>query len=212
MNQEQARIDAAEQAIKLIPFDAIVGVGTGSTVKCFIEALAQIKNKIQTTVASSKATAVLLKQAGLPVTDFNTAPLIDIYVDSADEVNAHKQMIKGGGAALTGEKILAFAAKQFVCIVDKSKCVDVLGGFPLPIEVIPMARSAIARELVKLKGRPVYREGVVTDYGNVLIDVHDLEILDPPALEKALNQIPGIVTNGLFALKPADTVIIGRAS
>jgi ribose 5-phosphate isomerase A len=189
----------------------IVGVGTGSTVKYFIEALASIKGKLKACVSSSEASTQMLKTLHIPVLDLNSVGEIDIYIDGADEVTSHKQMIKGGGAALTREKILAAASKQFICIADDKKLVDVLGKFPLPIEVIPMARSYVARELVKLGGNPIYREGVVTDNGNVILDVHNLNIMEPVKLETEINQIAGVVCNGIFARRPADKVIIGSS-
>jgi len=209
MTQDQQKQQAAEAALEYIQQDAIVGVGTGSTVNYFIDALAKVKGKIECAVSSSKASTERLKALHIPVYDLNSMLHLDVYVDGADEITKNLHSIKGGGAALTGEKILVEAAKQFICIADSSKFVDVLGSFPLPIEVIPMARSAVARQLVKMGGDPIYREGLVTDYGNVILDVHNLEILEPAKLEAELNQIPGIVTNGLFARKPADTLLLG---
>ena len=187
----------------------MVGVGTGSTVNFFIDALAGIKNQIEGAVSSSEASTARLKAHGIRVLDLNEVSDIPVYVDGADESNQHLQLIKGGGGALTREKIIAHMADKFVCVVDQSKLVEVLGNFPLPIEVIPMARSMIARELVKRGGQPVYREGFVTDNGNQILDVHNLEIMEPAKLEDELNNIPGIVTVGLFALRPADVLIIG---
>lgn len=210
MTQDQQKRMAAEKAIEYIPTGCILGVGTGSTVNYFIEALARIKGKVEAAVSSSKATTERLKALGIEVCDLNHAKNLDLYIDGADEVTPHKTMIKGGGAALTGEKILAACAQAFICMVDESKVVDVLGKFPLPVEVIPMARSFVARELVKLGGYPEYRMGTVTDYGNVILDVHGLQILDPYALEKTLNQIPGVVTHGIFAQQAATQVIVGR--
>lgn len=207
--KEQQKKLAAEAAIAFIKDDAIVGVGTGSTVKYFIEALAKIKGKIQCAVSSSNASTALLKSLHIPVFDLNSLSQIDVYVDGTDEITKNLDCIKGGGGALTGEKILAEAAKQFICIADEKKLVGVLGTFPLPIEVIPMARSAVARRLVKMGGDPIYRENVITDYGNVILDVHNLEILEPAKLEAELNQIPGIVTNGLFAHRKADILLLG---
>lgn len=209
MTQDQQKQQAAEAAIEFIQQDAIVGVGTGSTVNYFIEALAKIKGKIECAVSSSQASTERLKALHIPVYDFNSVGHLDVYVDGADEITQNLHCIKGGGAALTGEKILVESAKQFICIADASKLVPVLGDFPLPIEVIPMARSAVARQLVKMGGDPIYREAVVTDYGNVILDVHNLEILEPAKLEESLNQIPGIVTNGLFARKPANVLLLG---
>lgn len=201
---------AGEKAIDYIPADCILGVGTGSTVHFFIEALKSIKGKITTVVSSSKETTQRLRECGFYVEDLNSVSKVDVYVDGADEVTPHKQMIKGGGAALTGEKIIAACAQKFICIADDSKQVDTLGKFPLPIEVIPMARSFVARELVNRFGaHPEYRIGTTTDYGNIILDVHGLQILNPTELEQALNQIPGVVTNGLFAQRGADLVLIG---
>lgn len=187
----------------------VVGVGTGSTANYFIEYLGEFKHDIQATVASSEETAKRLKALGIPVIDLNSASEISVYVDGADEANEYLQLIKGGGGALTREKIIAAVAKEFVCIADGSKLVDVLGRFPLPVEVIPMARSHVGREIVKLGGDPVYREGFVTDNGNIIIDIHNMSIVDPRKLEQQLNQITGVVTNGLFAVRPADKLILG---
>lgn len=209
MNINELKKIAAEEAIKYIPENAIIGVGTGSTVNYFIDALPPIKHKIAGAVASSKATAAKLKAIQIPVVDLNSTNELQIYIDGADEINDSLQMIKGGGSALTGEKIITAVAKKFICIADASKQVKILGKFPLPIEVIPMARSFVAREMVKLGGSPVYREGVVTDYGNVILDVWNLEILEPTKLEQRINNITGVVTNGLFAIKPADTLLLG---
>jgi len=189
--------------------DSIVGVGTGSTANYFIDALAKIKHTFDGTVASSLASEERLKSHGIPVFELNTIKEMRFYVDGADETNGKFELIKGGGGALTREKIVSSVADQFVCIVDESKIVDVLGTYPLPIEVIPMARSAVARQLVKLGGRPVYREGFVTDNGNIILDISDMQIKDAPGLEKQINQITGVVTNGLFALKPADLLFVG---
>ncbi|WP_071871033.1 ribose-5-phosphate isomerase RpiA [Atopomonas hussainii] len=213
MNQEQMKQAVGQAAVELIrpqlDSDSIVGVGTGSTANCFIDALAQIKTEFDGAVASSEATAARLKSHGIPVYDLNTVSNLDVYVDGADESNHHLHLIKGGGAALTREKIVAAVAKTFVCIADQSKLVDVLGAFPLPVEVIPMARSHVARELVKLGGDPVYREGCVTDNGNIILDVHNLSIVDPVQLERDINAIVGVVTNGLFAARPADVLLLG---
>ena len=185
-------------------------MGSGSTVNCFIEALGSMKDEIKGAVAASKNSEELLKKHGIEVFSANDVTSLDIYVDGADEINPQKMMIKGGGAALTREKIVAALAKNFICIVDSSKQVDVLGStFPLPIEVIPMARSQVARKLVALGGAPEYREGVVTDNGNIILDVHNFEILNPVEMEKELNNIAGVVTNGIFALRPANPVIVG---
>lgn len=201
---------AAQAALQFVKPDMIVGVGSGSTVNCFIEALGTLKDQIKGAVAASKNSEALLRQQGIEVFSTNDVAGLDIYVDGADEINPQKMMIKGGGAALTREKIVAALAKNFICIVDSSKQVDVLGStFPLPIEVIPMARSQVARKLVALGGAPEYREGVVTDNGNIILDVHNFEILNPVEMEKELNNIAGVVTNGVFALRSADTVIVG---
>lgn len=192
--------------------DTIIGVGTGSTANCFIDALATVRHQFAGAVASSDASAERLRGHGIEVFDLNSTGMLDFYIDGADEINGTLEMIKGGGAALTREKIVAAVAKQFICVADDSKCVKQLGAFPLPIEVIPMARSFIAREVVKLGGDPVYRQGVVTDNGNHIIDVHNLTITDARALEQQLNQLPGVVTNGLFALRRADVLLLGTAS
>lgn len=210
MNQLEMKKIAAQAALQFVKPEMIVGVGSGSTVNCFIEALGSMKDEIKGAVAASKNSEELLKKQGIEVFSANDVAGLDIYVDGADEINPQKVMIKGGGAALTREKIVAALAKNFICIVDSSKQVDVLGStFPLPIEVIPMARSQVARKLVALGGAPEYREGVVTDNGNIILDVHNFEILNPVEMEKELNNIAGVVTNGVFALRPADTVIVG---
>ncbi len=209
MSKDQQKQIAAEAAVKYIEPDSIVGVGTGSTVGYFIEALAKIKHKIDGAVASSIDTEKKLKAHGIQVYDLNSAGPIPVYIDGADEVNEHLQMIKGGGAALTREKIIAAASEKFICIADQSKKVPILGEFPLPVEVIPMARSYVAREIVKLGGSPVYREGVTTDNGNAILDVWHLKILEPQKLEQTLNNITGVVTNGLFAMRPADVLLLG---
>lgn len=211
MTQDNLKQSAALAALEYIPDEAILGVGTGSTVNYLIDALTDIRSKIDATVASSKATADRLKALGIPVIDLNSTPRVDLTIDGADEVNHLKQMIKGGGGALTREKILAAASTQFICIVDDSKLVRALGHFPLPIEVIPMARSYVAREIVKLGGDPVYRQGFTTDNGNIILDIHNLTINEPETLEATLNQITGIVSNGLFAKRCADTVIVAQA-
>jgi ribose 5-phosphate isomerase A len=203
---------AAEAALKYLVVDEIIGVGTGSTVNYFIDALAAVKHKIQGAVASSVASETRLKAHGISVVDLNSAGELSLYVDGADEINSDLQMIKGGGGALTREKIVAACAKKFVCIADASKKVKTLGEFPLPIEVIPMARSYVAREIVKIGGTPVYREGVVTDNGNVILDVWGLKIFAPTKLEAMFNNITGVVCNGLFALRPADVLLLGDAN
>jgi ribose 5-phosphate isomerase A len=209
MNINELKKAAAEAAIKYISENAIIGVGTGSTVNYFIDALLPIRHTIAGAVASSKATAAKLKALHIPLMELNSVNELQVYIDGADEVNDILQMIKGGGAALTGEKIITAVAKKFICIADASKKVKILGKFPLPIEVIPMARSYVAREMVKLGGSPVYREGVITDYGNVILDVWNLEILQPAKLEQTINNIAGVVTNGLFAMRPADVLLLG---
>ena len=210
MNQLEMKKIAAQAALQFVKPEMIVGVGSGSTVNCFIEALGSMKDEIKGAVAASKNSEELLKKHGIEVFSANDVTNLDIYVDGADEINPQKMMITGGGAALTREKIVAALAKNFICIVDSSKQVDVLGStFPLPVEVIPMARSQVARKLVALGGAPEYREGVVTDNGNIILDVHNFEILNPVEMEKELNNIAGVVTNGIFALRPANTVIVG---
>ena len=200
---------AGEAAIRYVEDGGIVGVGTGSTVAFFIDALADLKDRIQGAVSSSEQSTAQLKRIGIPVLDLNATGPLSIYVDGADECDPYKRLIKGGGAALTREKIIAAASARFVCIIDSSKRVELLGKFPLPIEVIPMARSLVGREIVKRGGNPVWRDGVVTDNGNWVIDVHGWQIADPVTLEKDLNQIPGVVTVGLFAQRAADVVLIG---
>ncbi len=208
MTQDEKKKAAAIAAVQYVKDGDIIGVGTGSTVNYFIEALADKKHLIEGAVSSSDESTRRIQALGIDVFDLNSVDQFDIYVDGADEITEHKHMIKGGGAALTREKIVAAVAKKFVCIIDDSKQVDVLGDFPLPVEVIPMARSYVARELVKLGGDPVYRDGVVTDNGNVILDVHNLEILEPRKLEAQINQIVGVVTNGLFAQRGADIVLV----
>ncbi len=213
MTQDQLKQAVARAAIDYIKpklfSDSIIGVGTGSTANFFIDFLGEIKNQFAAAVASSEASALRLKKLGIDVLDCNSVSELVVYVDGADESNAQLHLIKGGGAALTREKIVRAVSKEFVCIADESKWVDVLGKFPLPVEVIPMARSYVAREIVKLGGAPVYREGVVTDNGNVILDVYNLKITDAIVLENTLNQITGVVTNGLFAAKGADVLLLG---
>ena len=209
MNADEMKKQAAWAALEYIKGNGIVGVGTGSTVNHFIDALATIKDRIEGAVSSSEASTQKLEANGIKVVDLNDSNDIEVYVDGADESNHLLELVKGGGGALTREKIIAAASKQFVCIADASKLVDVLGKFPLPVEVIPMARSYVAREIVKLGGQPVYREGVITDNGNVILDVHGLDIMEPIKLEKTLNDIVGVVTNGLFAMRPADVLLLG---
>ena len=208
--KEQQKKSAAESAISLIEYGMTLGVGSGSTVHYFIDALRSVKGKIDAVVASSRETEQRVKALGIPVIDLNSVAYLPLYVDGADEINSARQMIKGGGGALTREKIIAAVAKKFVCIVDQNKQVDLLGAFPLPIEVIPMARSFVAREMVKLDGQPVWRENFITDNGNLILDIFNLKILNPTELEMKINQIPGVVTNGIFANRPADKVIFGK--
>ncbi|HFK2131550.1 TPA: ribose-5-phosphate isomerase RpiA [Proteus mirabilis] len=211
MTQDELKKAVGWTALEYVKPGTIVGVGTGSTASHFIDALATMKGQIEGAVSSSEASTAKLKSYGIPVFDCNEVDSLDIYVDGADEINHQMQMIKGGGAALTREKIIAAVAKTFVCIVDESKQVDVLGKFPLPVEVIPMARSYVARELVKLGGLPEYRENVVTDNGNVILDVYNLTILNPIELENKINSIAGVVTVGLFANRGADIVLMGTS-
>jgi ribose 5-phosphate isomerase A len=211
MTQEEMKQAAARAAIALIPEDCVVGVGTGSTANYFIAELGRIKNRLDGAVASSDATAKRLKALGIPVFDLNGVGEVAVYVDGADEVTNHLAMVKGGGGALTREKIVAAVARKFICIADQSKLVDVLGKFPLPVEVIPMARSYVAREVVKLGGTPEWRKDFVTDNGNVILDVHGLTVAAPAELEARLNQIVGTVTNGLFAQRGADVLLLGTA-
>ncbi len=208
MSDEKKR-RAAEAALDYIQPGEVLGVGTGSTVNFFIDALASVKSKIDAAVSSSQASTERLRQIGIPVVDLNAAGPLRLYVDGADEATRHRSLIKGGGGALTGEKIIAGCSETFVCIIDDGKQVDRLGAFPLPVEVIPMARSMVARELVQQGGMPEWREGFVTDHGNCILDVHNLEILDPPKMEGTLNDIPGVVTVGLFARRGADVLLIG---
>jgi ribose 5-phosphate isomerase A len=209
MTPEQGKQASAERALEFVQDNSIVGVGTGSTVAYFIKGLGRIKQRIEGAVSSSEQSTRLLKELGIPVFDLNAVGPLELYVDGADECDTHNRLIKGGGAALTREKIIAAVSKQFVCIIDPSKLVPLLGTFPVPVEVIPMARSHVAREIVKLGGNPVWRENVVTDNGNWILDVHGWQITDPVKLESDLNQIVGVVTNGLFAARNADVVITG---
>ncbi|MGQ7804751.1 ribose-5-phosphate isomerase RpiA [Hafnia alvei] len=211
MTQDELKKAVGWEALKYVKPGTIVGVGTGSTAAHFIDALGTMKGQIEGAVSSSDASTEKLKSLGITVFDLNEVDSLDIYVDGADEINGHMQMIKGGGAALTREKIVAAVAKKFICIVDSSKQVDILGNFPLPVEVIPMARSYVARELVKLGGQPEYRQGVLTDNGNVILDVHNLKIMDAIALEKQIDGIAGVVTVGLFANRGADVALVGSA-
>jgi ribose 5-phosphate isomerase A len=209
MTSDEKKQKVAKAALEYVVEDTIIGVGTGSTANCFIDALATIKHRIEGAVASSDATAERMKSHGIPVFELNSVNEISVYIDGADESNRHLHLIKGGGGALTREKIVAAVSQRFVCIADDSKLVDVLGKFPLPVEVIPMARSYVARELVKMGGKPIWREGFITDNGNFILDVHNLEIMEPVKLETQLNEITGVVTNGLFAARPADVLLLG---
>jgi ribose 5-phosphate isomerase A len=209
MNQDELKRQVAEAALEYVEAGTIIGVGTGSTANMFIDALARIKGKIEGTVASSNASAERLKGHGIPVLDLNSVSELSVYIDGADESTKHLHLIKGGGGALTREKIVAACSRKFVCIADQSKLVDVLGAFPLPVEVIPMARSYVARQLVKLGGVPELRSGFTTDNGNVILDVHNLDILDPVKMETEIGLITGVVTVGLFARRPADVLLLG---
>jgi ribose 5-phosphate isomerase A len=212
MTQDEKKKQVAEAALTYVEDDSIVGVGTGSTVNFFIDCLASIKHRIDGAVSSSDATEALLKQHNIPVLSLNSANDIPVYIDGADEATKHLHLIKGGGGALTREKIVAAASKKFICIIDETKMVDVLGTFPLPVEVIPMAQSYIAREITKLGGQPILREGFTTDNGNIILDVHNLSIIKPVELEQELNQLAGVVTNGLFAQRPADVLLVASDS
>jgi len=212
MSQDELKKASAEAALEYVESGMIVGVGTGSTANYFIDGLARIKGKLDGTVASSEASAERLRGHGIPVMDLNSAGELQLYVDGADESTRHLHLIKGGGGALTREKIVAAASEKFVCIADDSKLVDVLGSFPLPVEVIPMARSYVAREIVILGGQPVLREGFTTDNGNVIIDINNMSIIDPVDLETKLDLIPGVVTNGLFARRGADVLLMATSN
>lgn len=209
MTADEMKKQAAWAALEYITTDGVVGVGTGSTVNHFIDALATIKGRIEGAVSSSNASTQRLKDHGIHVFDLNEVSEVAVYVDGADESNHYLQLVKGGGGALTREKIIAAVADKFVCIADASKLVDVLGKFPLPVEVVPMARSYVAREIVKMGGQPVYREGFITDNHNVILDVHGWDIMEAIKMEKNLNDIVGVVTNGLFAMRPADVLLLG---
>ncbi len=209
MTPDEKKQQVAKAALEYVIPDTIIGIGTGSTANHFVDALASIKHTIEGTVASSNATAERLKSHGIPVFELNSVDEISVYIDGADESNRHLHLVKGGGGALTREKIVAAVSKKFVCIADDSKLVDVMGKFPLPVEVIPMARSYVARQIVKMGGNPIWREGFTTDNGNVILDVHNLQIMQPVKLETELNQIVGVVTNGLFAARPADILLLG---
>lgn len=210
--QSQQKMRVAEAALARVREDSVLGIGTGSTVNCFIDALAASGRRLEAAVSSSEATTVRLKAAGIHVRELNHAGTLDLYVDGADEFDAHRRLIKGGGGALTREKIVAAASRKFICIVDERKKVGVLGRFPLPVEVIPMGRSFVARQLVALGGQPELREGFTTDNGNVILDVHNLDLVDPVSMEQRINNIPGVVTCGLFAIRPADLVLMATAT
>ena len=210
MNQDEKKMRVAEAALDYIEHGQIVGIGSGTTVHAFIKQLTKVKNKIDAVVSSSELTTQLILDCNIRVIDLKESGGLPIYIDGADESNANKQLIKGGGVALTREKIIAGASKKFVCMIDDSKYVQTLGKFPLPIEVIPMSQSIVALEIIKLGGRPVYRENFVTDNGNIILDIHNLEISEPLTLEQAINNIPGVVTNGLFAMRPADNLLISN--
>ena len=210
MNQDEKKMRVAEAALDYIDHGQIVGIGSGTTVHAFIKQLTKVKNKIDAVVSSSELTTQLILDSNIRVIDLKESGGLPIYIDGADESNANKQLIKGGGGALTREKIIAGASKKFVCMIDDSKYVQTLGKFPLPIEVIPMSQSIVALEIIKLGGRPVYRENFVTDNGNIILDIYNLEISEPLTLEQAINNIPGVVTNGLFAMRPADNLLISN--
>ncbi|MCP4047106.1 MAG: ribose-5-phosphate isomerase RpiA [Gammaproteobacteria bacterium] len=208
MNQDKLKRLVGEAALDYVKPDSIIGVGTGSTVNCFIEALINSGIRVEAAVSSSEATTRLLHAGGIQVVDLNQTGGLDVYIDGADEFDAHRRLIKGGGGALTREKIVAAASRTFVCIADQSKQVNVLGTFPLPLEVIPLARSLVARKMVAMGGQPEWRQGFTTDNGNWILDIHNLDLLDPVRMEKAINDLAGVVTCGLFALRPADLVLI----
>ena len=210
MNQDEKKMRVAEAALDYIEHGQIVGIGSGTTVHALIKQLTKVKNKIDAVVSSSEVTTQLILDCNLRVIDLKESGGLPIYIDGADESNANKQLIKGGGGALTREKIIAGASKKFVCMIDDSKYVQTLGKFPLPIEVIPMSQSIVALEIIKLGGRPVYRENFITDNGNIILDIHNLEISEPLTLEQTINNIPGVVTNGLFAMRPADNLLISN--
>lgn len=208
MNQDRMKREVAIAAVELVENDSVIGVGTGSTVNCFIDALAESGKRIEAAVSSSRATTIKLEKCGIRMMELNQTGDLDIYIDGADEFDSHRRLIKGGGGALTREKIVAGASRKFICIVDESKRVNILGKFPLPVEVIPMARSLVGRKLVALGGQPQWRENFETDNGNWILDVHNMDLVDPVATEKLINDIPGVVTCGLFAIRPADLVLV----
>ena len=212
MDQDQLKREVAKASLKYVQDGMLLGVGTGSTVNCFIDLLAESGISIDAAVSSSDASTQKLRQIGVKVIDLNAAGPLEVYVDGADEVDPHRRLIKGGGGALTREKIIAGCSRQFICIVDESKQVDVLGRFPLPVEVIPMARSFVARKMIEAGGQPVYRDSFITDNGNHILDVHNLDLVDPVSIEAAFNAIPGIVTVGLFAHRGADVVLVASAA
>lgn len=207
MNQDEMKRRVASAALEFVEADCVLGVGTGSTVNCFIDALAAAGTRLEAAVSSSEATTERLRRIGVPVVNLNQTGGLDLYVDGADEFDPHRRLTKGGGGALTREKIVAGASRRFVCIADETKKVGVLGAFPLPVEVIPMARSLVARKLVGLGGQPEWREGFETDNGNLILDVHNLDLVDPVRMEQAINNLPGVVTCGLFAIRPADVIL-----
>jgi len=208
MKQDELKRLVGEAALAYVKADSIIGVGTGSTVNCFIDALINSGIRVEAAVSSSEATSSLLRAGGIQVVDLNQTGGLDVYIDGADEFDVHRRLIKGGGGALTREKIVAAASKTFVCIADQSKQVNVLGAFPLPLEVIPLARSLVARKMVAMGGQPEWRQGFTTDNGNWILDIHNLDLVDPVRMEKAINDLAGVVTCGLFALRPADLVLI----
>lgn len=211
MNTDEMKRAAAEAALDYVEPGSIIGVGTGSTTNLFIDLLHERRVDIEAAVASSEATAARLREHHIPLMELNATGDLDLYVDGADESNHHLQLVKGGGGALTREKVIAAASRRFVCVADRSKYVDVLGAFPLPVEVIPMARSYVARQLTRLGGNPAFRDDFTTDNGNIILDVHNLQIVEPIKMERTINDIPGVVTAGLFAQRPADILLLGGA-